>query len=141
MRSNTEEEMLFAILIAAAVAQNPLEVIRLTQMQMFDLQRPYRYHVRVVTFVKYQGAQMHELEVEDIYANVIRPKTLMAPEDKRFPKSSTEHFLLEMDDVLTFPDDRFRHVSGFILEGGPSLLVINDRQEKKTIWPLTPPEP
>jgi hypothetical protein len=133
--------MLFAILLAVATAQNPLEEVRLTQMQMFDLQRPYRYHVRVATYVKHQGAQMYELEAEDIYANVIRPKKLIAPEDKRFPKAATEYFLLEMDDVLTFPDDRFHHVAGFILEGGPSLLVINDRQEKKTIWPPVPPEP
>lgn len=130
--------MFFVAALLLCSGAHPLDEIRLTPSQMFQLQLPYRYHVRVATFVQREGSEMFELEVEDIYANTIRPNELKSPIDRRVPKGSTEIYALEMEDVLTFPNDRYHCATGYILEGGPSVLVINDRHEKKTVWPLQP---
>lgn len=139
--------MFLAMLVAAAAVVHPLEDIRLTQMQMFQLQLPYRYQVSIAE-IERNALGRWELQVRDYYCNDI--ERLEIAEEPRAAGPPTQlrrnlirgHLVLGLDDVLSFPDDRYRHLDGFLLVAdGEYLLVITDRVEKITVWPPSAPDP
>lgn len=138
--------MLLHILLLAAAA-HPLESVRLTQMQMFQLRLPYRYDVSMAT-IGHDGLGRWELQVSEYSCNGIpelrvgtEPVQLSVPSPLR-RNAIRGSLWLKLDDCIWFPDDRYHHLDSFILDAeGEYLLVIRDRAEKRTLWPLPPQSP
>ena len=126
---------------------HPLEALRLTPDQMFHLQVPYRFKVSIAE-IERDGLGRWEIQTHDYYCNDIKQLVVNSEPAAVGPPSPLRrnairgHLVLQLDDVLSFPDDRYSHLDGFLLVAdGEYLLVIMDRLEKRTLWPLPTPDP
>ena len=134
--------MFLALALLLSGAPHPLEGIRLTQMQMFELQKDYRYHVQVIETTWHAGLNRYQADVTDYYARNIRELHATAPEGRGYVRGTAVFVRMVLDDVLMFPDDRYHFMDGLVLDDdGPMLLVIEDRQEHTGLWPKKEPDP
>ncbi len=129
-------------LLLLGAAPHPLEGIRLTQMQMFELQKEYRYHVQIVEMNWHAGLNRYQADTTDYYARTIREFRATAPQGRAIMNGTAILIQMVLDDVLMFPDDRYHFSDGYVLEhDGPVILVIEDRQEHIGLWPQKKADP